>query len=835
MPRRRKSNAVRQTMGAPMIGQERTRAGKPRARGIMLLLASTAAIAGPAFAQEATPQAAAAETPDGDIIVTATRRAETLQTVPISIQALGTEKLEEQHIASFDDYVKLLPSVTFNSAGPSQAQFYFRGINSGGDGLDVGSQPTTGLYLDEIPVTTIGGSVDLHIYDVARVEALAGPQGTLFGASSLAGTLRIITNKPDLDKFEAGYDGQINKFGKGQAGGSAEGFANIPINDKMAIRLVGYYEHDGGYIDNTLKQRTYELDDKDPTTNVVVNNGQYVGKDKNDVDSYGGRAALRVELDDNWTLTPQIIYQHQKAKGSFLYDPAAGDLKVHDFLNGVNKDEWYQAALTIEGKVGNWDLIYSGGYFERWRDNVNDYSYYTVAYDHYSKAAGLTVGGADPFYYYTKYPDGKGGYLDPSQFQHSDYKYTKQTHEIRVNSPSENRLRVTFGAFMQRQTGKLDTDFFTKGISAAAALVPISAWPNPGLYPVPGFTDGVFIKRLDRVDKDYALFAEGNFDILDNLTLTAGIRGFDVKSSLYGFSGIAGLARNATRCVPAKGRYPCVSVNKDYKETGETHKVSLAWKITPRHMVYATYSTGFRPGGNDRRPTTPSYKADTVTNYEGGWKTSWGALRFNGAVFYEKWKDIQFSLPGENGQTYLLNAPGGASVKGIESDISWRGDGLVLTAAGAYIDAKLDDDFCARAGDCTPKGTRLPTTPKFKGSGTARYTFEMGDKKPFVQGVVNYQGSTRAGLLDSDTLPAADPITGVIRDQYGFTKGFATFDFSAGIKIGDISVEAFIENAFDKRGILSKSASCGLSECNFAARLYPIKPQLFGVKFGQRF
>lgn len=806
-----------------------------RRRGaIMLLLASTAVTSSPALAQSASQQSVAPANSEGDIVVTATRRAETMQHVPISIQALGTEQLAEQHVSSFDDYAKLLPSVTFNSSGPSQAQFYFRGVNAGGGGLDVGSQPTTALYLDEIPVTTIGGSVDLHIYDIARVEALAGPQGTLFGASSLAGTLRVITNKPDLTKFEAGYDAQINKFGKGQAGGSIQGFVNIPINDKMAIRLVGYYEHAGGYIDNTYQQRTYELDDKDPNTNVTIDNREFVGKDKNDVDSYGGRAALRVELDDDWTVTPQIIYQHQKAKDSFLFDPKAGDLKVHDFLNGFNKDEWYQAALTIEGKVGNWDLIYSGGYFQRWRDNLNDYSYYTVAYDHYSKAAGLTVDGPDPFYYYTKFPDGNGGYLNPNEYYRPDFKFSKQTHEIRVNSPSDSRLRVTLGGFMQRQTGRLDSDFFAYGISAAAETVPMADWPNQNQYPLPGFTDGLYIKRLDRLDKDYALFAEGNFDILSNLTLTAGIRGFKAESSVYGFSGIAALARNPARCTPTTGRYPCISVDKNYKETGETHKLSLAWKVTPQRMVYATYSTGFRPGGINRGVTAPNYNSDTVTNYEVGWKTRWGRLRFNGAVFYEKWTDIQFSLLGQNGQVYLLNAPGGASVKGVEADMVWRSGGLALSAAGAYIDAHLDDDFCVSATECQPAGTRLPSTAKFKGNATARYTFDMANE-PFVQAVLNYQSGVRATLLDSDTYPAPDPTTGVIREQFGFTKGFATLDFSAGVKIGDMSIEAFIQNAFDKRGILSKSASCGLAECNFYARLYPIKPQLFGIKFGQKF
>ncbi len=253
-----------------------------------------------------------------DIIVTATRRSESLQNVPISIQALGTETLDEHQVSSFDDYARLLPSVSFDSYGPSQAQIYFRGVNSGGDGLDVGSLPTSGLYIDDIPVTTIGSAIDLHIYDIERVEALAGPQGTLFGASSLSGTLRVITKKPTTARFEAGFDVEANKFGKGDAGGKVEGFVNIPISENAAIRLVGYYEHDGGYIDNTFKQRVFTLDDSDPTTNVTVDNSEFVRNDINEVDSYGGRAARRVDLDEDWTVTPPIIYQHQKAKGSFI-------------------------------------------------------------------------------------------------------------------------------------------------------------------------------------------------------------------------------------------------------------------------------------------------------------------------------------------------------------------------------------------------------------------------------------------------------------------------------------------------------------------------------------
>ena len=239
------------------------------------LLASTAlGIAMPVMAQEA-----ADEGNDDEIVVTAQKREQNLQDVPISIQALGQSKLEENQVASFDDYQKLLPSVSSQSFGPSQAQIFFRGVTSGGDGLRVGPLPTSSLYIDEIPVSTISGSVDFHVYDSARVEALAGPQGTLFGASSLSGTLRIITNQPDTTEFSGSVDAQVNKFGKGDFGGMLEGYVNAPLSDRIALRVVGFYQKTGGYIDNIPGTRTFTLDDGDPTTNLTVNNNALVEND----------------------------------------------------------------------------------------------------------------------------------------------------------------------------------------------------------------------------------------------------------------------------------------------------------------------------------------------------------------------------------------------------------------------------------------------------------------------------------------------------------------------------------------------------------------------------
>jgi len=803
---------------------------------LAILLGTSAIVASPAMAQQAGPPAPQ----PGDIIVTATKRSESLQKVPISIQALGNVTLQQHQVASFDDYAKLLPSVSYQSFGPGQSQLYFRGIATGGDGLQSGPLPTAGLYIDETPVTTIFGSVDMHAYDLARVEALSGPQGTLYGASSLAGTLRVITNKPDTSKFSAGYDLEGNKFGDGNYGGKAEGFVNVPLSPDVAVRLVGFYQKDGGYIDNTPGTRCYnrpnsqggggavgctpDVVSTDPTLTyapLTIDNSKFAKKDFNSVETYGGRAALKVDLNDNWTLSPQIIYQHQKANGTFLYDPRAGDLEVHDFTPDRNLDHWYLASLTVQGKLSDWDVTYSGSYMRRTIDNVQDYSYFNVAYDSYTD--------------YNYYKDANGNDIDPTQTYHAHDSYTKQSHELRISSPAENRWRLTAGMFMQRQTDRHIADYEVPDLASAV---------NPFSPPVPGAPNtDVFYTNINRIDRDYAMFAEASFDILPNLTLTGGIRGFMAKNTLYGFSGSEGAVQRQIDVFGCTGTtaQQCPNIDKKYEQSGETHKANLSWKIDPNKMVYFTYSTGFRPGGNNRDAfalgrlqSIPAYSADTITNYEVGWKTSWfdHRLRLNGALFWEEWNKVQYSEPGILGIYYTVNA-GKARSRGVEGDASWEvTHGLTLSATGTYVDAKLTTAFCDTVNGCdpanggsvlAPKGTRLPITPKFKINATARYEFQTGDLKNFLQAGVNHQSGTTQYLTTAG------------EDAIGPTKGFTTFDFSAGTGMGNWTASLFIQNAFDKRGILSKNSVCTPGLCGPYARLYPIKPQFMGIRFGQKF
>jgi outer membrane receptor protein involved in Fe transport len=810
-------------------------------------LFATSAMTGfsPAFAQTAATTGSVASTSpqdvapvNGEIIVTATKRAENIQNVPISITALGNVTLEQHQVQSLDDYVKLLPSVSFQSFGPGQSELYFRGIATGGDGIQSGPRPSSGLYVDEIPLTTIGSSVDFHVYDISRVEALAGPQGTLFGASSLSGTLRIITNQPDPSHFSGGFDLQGDKFGPGSAGGQAEGFVNVPLSERAAIRIVGFYDHEGGYIDNKAATRCYNrVNDEGYGSDVgcpgasaadlapgqtydplTVNNAKFAKNNFNDVDTYGGRALLKIDLDDNWTATPGVMYQHQDAHGTYLFDPSAGDLKVHDFTPDHNLDHWYLASLTVQGKLSNWDVTYAGSYFARTIDNTQDYSYFSVAYD--------------PVVDYNLYKDAAGNDIDPTQIYHAHDTYTKMSHELRISSPKDEPIRLTAGLFMQRQSDHHIADYEIDGLANAVVYYNT---------PIPGAnSNDVFYTDIHRVDRDYAAFAEASYDILPNLTLTGGIRGFMAKNTLTGFSGSTGTLGHFNCTGTAE---ECKAINGRVNESGETHKVNLTWKIDRDKMVYFTYSTGFRPGGNNRpafalgQVQNPGpYAPDTLTNYEIGWKTSWfdHTLRVNGALFWEDWSKVQYTEPGILGIQYTVNA-GNARSRGVEGDVSWTiAHHLTLSTSGTYLDAKLTSNFCNVQYGCdpanggalfAPKGTRLPVTPKLKITGTARYDFDIGAYRSFVQGTVNHQSGTTTHLLLADA-----------GTFYGEpTKGFTTADFSVGTSYDKWTASLFIQNAFDKRGILSKNSVCVPGICGAYARVYPVKPQYFGVRLGAKF
>ena len=765
------------------------------------LLGSTVLASGSmAFAADA---AAGGGTAVGELIVTAQKREENIQNVAASVQALGTTKLQQMHVQNFNDYIKFLPSVSYQSLGPGYSNVYMRGVAADNQSNHSGSLPSVGTYLDEQPITTVGGALDIHVYDIARVESLSGPQGTLYGASSEAGTIRIITNKPEIGVFKGAMDVEVNGVDHGGTGYSGEGFVNIPVSDHAAVRLVAWGEHDAGYIDNVPGTRSF-------SSGAVINNSAFVRNDYNTADVYGARAELKVDLNDNWTILPTLIAQDQKSRGVFGFDPHLGDLKVQHFNPETNHDRWYQASLTVQGKIANLDLTYSGSHMDRRIESQSDYTDYTYYYDQaYASAAQYVNNHGDTV-------------ANPTQAILGSDHFTKDSHELRIASPASDRFRFLAGLFYQRQTHHIIQNYTIADLSTAQS--------------VPGWPGTWWLTNQQRVDRDYAIFGEANYDITPSLTLTGGIRVYRYDNSLVGFYGFglgSGHHTGEALCAgrpPIVANTPCTDLNTDVKGTGETHKVNLTYHVGEGKLVYFTYSTGFRPGGVNRNGGFPPYKPDYLDNFEIGWKTSWldNSLVWNGAVFYDKWRNFQFAYLGPNSLTIVNNA-GDANIYGVETNVIWRPTrALTLSGAAAYTDAKLAQDFCN--GDCStnpvtaPKGEQLPVTPKFKMNATARYEFDLMDLKSHLQGSLVYQSSSWSDLLTDD------------RNTLGLQRGYTTVDFSAGIEKDRWSLEVTLLNAFDTRAQLYRYSECTISVCGAGTTyVVPNKPRTISVRLGAKF
>jgi iron complex outermembrane recepter protein len=784
-----------------------------------------------------------------EIIVTAQKRSESLQDVPISIQALGTEKLAEMNVRNFRDYVQLLPAVTMQPAMGAGAGFslvYMRGIATGGDGQATTSQPSVGMYLDEQPITTIQGNLDIHMYDIERVEALAGPQGTLYGASSQAGTIRIITNKPDASAFSAGYAVEGNFVDEDDAGYVVEGYVNVPITDNAAIRLVGWSRSDAGWVDNKFGTRTFTADLSDPTDDITIDNERFAKDNYNTIDTIGGRAALRIDLNDEWSITPAVQAQKQESKGSWGDDQSSfvsGDNAVTHFQKEYSNDEWQQIGLTIEGAIGNFDIVYSGNYLERDVDASFDYSDYSYFYDAY-----YTTG-----YFAGLHFDNNGDAIPPVARYTNNDAYSKQSHELRISSPADKRLRGMLGFFWQEQTHEFQQNFMVAGLADVMLM-------NSGEANMSRFADTVYLNNSDRTDKDRAVFASVSFDITDQWELTLGARFFEPEVTVKGFFGFGlgfnpdrvpgsgsndagepgdpanggsgayspvgqGWSRNGEWRCPSQADYkdaPCLNVDKGIQESEHIGRVNLTWKPAEDYMMYATWSEGYRPGGINRNPFAGDFKSDFLTNYELGWKTVWldNTLQFNGAVFLEEWEDFQVSFLGANGITQVANGPT-AEVIGTELQGLWMPmDGLRISGSMAYYDSELQDEY---DGGAAPKGAPLPLTPDFKGNLIARYEFPLASFEANVQGTVAYESSRPSSLDVADN------------DVLGDIPSSTVFDLSTGVGKDSWTLELFVSNLTNEDAPLGISTQCTVSICGAQSYAIRMRPRTIGLKFSQEF
>nr|WP_137676530.1 TonB-dependent receptor [Parerythrobacter lutipelagi] len=527
--------------------------------------------ASPALAQEqAAPAAQQRQGGVKPIIVTAQKKSEDLQDVPISVQALSAEGLEELNIDTFADYLDQLPTVTAGGSGPGQSTIYIRGLASTTPNLTTagvaGLAPNVALYLDEQPLAQPGRNLDVYAADLERIEVLSGPQGTLFGASSQAGVVRLITAKPDLAGFSASATGGVSFTKNGETSYKAEAMLNVPVTDSFGLRGVVFLDDQGGYIDNVQGTRTTRESARfrpagtvrsngvpvnanragfqsDPATLALIDanvnfiaadNAGLVEEDFNDTQYSGFRITALYEFGPDWTLTLAHTRQSVESDGVFFADPELDldDLEVQRFEEDRLEDDFSNTSWTVEGRIAMLDVVYTGAYTDRETEQRVDYSDY------------LFVGQYLPYYICdgsVSYP-GAGGPTGtcqaPNLYVTSASDTTVFTQELRFSTPQENRWRVTAGGFYSDLELKERNDFAYPGNVIAQPFGAFKPnFPQAGFNTDPGPfpTDTIFRNDIRRTDEQFGIFGEASFDIVEDLfTVTLGARYYDIKVDFEG-------------------------------------------------------------------------------------------------------------------------------------------------------------------------------------------------------------------------------------------------------------------------------------------------------------
>ena len=777
-----------------------------------------------AMPQQAPAQDLAIE----EIVVTASKRAENMQDVPIAMVALDSDTLRERAIVSFEDYALTLSNVAWKSFGyPGSATIYMRGAADGGDGNSSGSTPSVCMYMDEQPVTDIAANLDVHIYDINRIEALAGPQGTLFGASCQSGALRIITNKPDYSEFSGGVD--VGGFGTdgGDTSYSVEGFVNIPLSDNAALRLVGWSISEGGWIDNVPGGvRSYVLSNTGQV--ATMTNDSLAENDFNELDKTGARAALGVDLNDNWTVGASILYQDMETEGVWEHDTFnfAEEGKIQRFNDESSNDEFTQFSLTLEGEIGNHSLVYAGSFLDRETDYMTDYSAYgdyLTWVDYYA----CHWGG-----YYQPLPPGEPECTSLNEFYTRDNEYERSTHELRLVSLGDSNLHYTVGAFFQDNEHKYLQQWIQPGMAPSVAVQGLA---RPDVY---FRTDQV--RNLDQV----AVFGELTYDFTDTVSGTIGARWFDEEASLAGVVGWGPYAFDSS-FYPGDPTWLDTFVDSKISTSDTIFKANLSWNVSDDAMLYFTWSEGYRPGGINREPNLPTealaWEPDFLTNWELGWKSTLadGRVRLNGAAYFMDWEDIQYTVYNPDlsfccGNVYNLST---AEVTGLEADITILAtDALSFSASVSFNSAETTADFVlppptgcqgpACAVLSVPNGTPLPNVPDFKGNIVARYNFNIGDMGAYAQIAYSYTGDSRSSIV---------PPQGPADQDYPFDlvnhpqDSFSIANLRAGIDKDSWGVDVFVNNLTDE------SAEYFVHPRTYEPTVVTNRPRSYGAKLWMRF
>ena len=794
-----------------------------------------------------------------EVVVSATKKDESASDIPVTVTALTEDTLKEMNVSNFDEYIEYLPNVTSGGRGPGQSTIYIRGLAV--DPVNVflsaaqGSSPNVALYLDEQPVQVPGRNLDVYVADMERIEVLPGPQGTLFGASSQAGTVRLITNKPKFEVSESGFNASLFNTSNGDMSSSFDAFVNVPMSDTWAIRGVLYNANNGGYIDNVAGVWSSEGrgafggplgNYAEAATYVETPNNHLVESNFNDSSYEGFRLSSAHTINDDWDLLISHMDQTIEADGVWDYDPAVGDLQVQRYVPDTLEDSFSQTSITLEGRLGKLDVVYTGSVLDREAEQTVDYSGY------------INVGGYMPYYtcIYTDAAAGVVGSCGRGTVQVDLLDNNERTtHEFRVSSNELNEMPFSYtaGVFIEESNLKTQNDYGYQGF--------LDSYPNVGPNPIitdvyannpnPRDPEYRFFNDIERNDEQTAYFAEITFPLTEKLDLLFGARNYDLDIDYKGQSKFGGLAVSTSG-----GRnYGTAGVAKPLSGTHSTEplnmsdtitKFTASYKVDDDTLVYFTQSEGYRPGGynrggglvnscagkdpsadgycgegagdNFRANVSTTFESDEVLNTELGIKTvvADGTMRINATYYMVEWTDIQVSQfdPTNISILTFVENDADADISGFEADVLWYpADNWTIAAALSLNDTEIVKDV-SQTVPIVDIGSPLPLSPDRQYNIRLRRDGTFKGNPSYTQFAYKNASETYNSFESAKVLEQAD---------------YQVLDLAFGMTLNDTDIEFFVRNLTDER------ANLYYNDQDDIPRITTNRPRNMGVRISRKF
>ncbi len=872
------------------------------ARAVSAILGAHAGAA--AYAAAPATEAQVAGDSIQEIVVTAQRRSENSQDVPIAMQAFTGESLAQLNVTTFDDFIKYLPSVTASSSGPGQANIFMRGLSVGDQGTQSGGSingfPNVAIYLDDQSGQLPGRNLDVYAADLERVEVLEGPQGTLFGAGAQAGVIRYITNKPKMNISEGYVTAAYGVTGGGDPNADVTAVLNLPlIPDTLAMRGVVYSDRRGGYINNVAATFTRQSTDlgihyanyptgcvpsqsagpgatvcQPPPGGSSINNAGTTGRAINPVTYEGARLSALWDINADWNALITQSYQDIDAQGVFYQMPYGSDGEVLPkqtvtlFNPSYSKDRFENTAWALNGRFGELRAVYTGSYLVRNVNQVQDYTNYSrgLYADYYQ------CHGAEPK------NNLQSTCFSPSSTWNETERAKHQSHEFRLSTPDDWRLRGIFGAFWEELKLEDQLNWQYKTLPPCTATVTVGCLTDIGTVPGssvnnPGTRgDNVsFFNDVRRGYKQLAFFTSVDLDLIPKvLTLTGGTRYYHFDNTEKGT--VAG----SFHCYEA-GPAPCLgsATNIDAENLrtnyhGFKSRANITWRFTPDALVYYTWSQGFRPGAFNRSAgcyignaqgiplycSPLAFESDNLTNNELGWKTEFlnHRLQWNGAVYQEDWRNVQVAFfdPGVLGNVgFGTNGPN-YRIRGIETSIiAVLAPGLTAQGASSWNSSQqtnspylIANNPALQNGNATSKaeygqpilsvqnpygapGGPSANSPPLQFNLRLRYQWAINAYNAFVQaGVTHTSHSYTQSSADPQLSQGGRVSTTLLRFE---NPAYSQYDASCGVAKDAWTAELYAQNLTD----VNKSTYTSTNQFVIAQNI--LRPRVIAVRLGYKF